>query len=152
MNYAYQQPAKQSSNYNVEHVASKAIDGTRSSDLLDLSCTHTMKGTREWWQVDLGKTVIVYAVTITNRNTHWRRLGNFKISVGASEYPTDNENPTCAGRNGLLSGETKPIFCFNPIRGRYVTLLSWLDEVLTLCEVSVQARRISIRNESLSGL
>lgn len=45
-------PAQQSSTFT-PYVAEKAVDGNRSTDIFDSSCTHTENIPNSWWRVDL---------------------------------------------------------------------------------------------------
>ena len=67
VNYALSQPAKMSTPALGAHGASNAVDGVRHVNLASFSCFHTIYGRGDWWSVDLGVLVNVYAVAITNR-------------------------------------------------------------------------------------
>jgi hypothetical protein len=119
-------------------MASIAVDGNR--DLAWPQCTHTSPSqtSRHWWKVDMGKSTLVYAVTVTNRNHDGYRLGDFEIFISPSENLVEEQGPTCDGRHGVDEGATRTFFCKQPLRGRYVAIVSRLQDVLTVCEVSVQ--------------
>ncbi|XP_028393247.1 uncharacterized protein LOC114517662 [Dendronephthya gigantea] len=137
VNYALKQPAKLSSTY-LNWVASKAVDGNRNVNMQLTTCVHTVAKTFDWWRVDLGKSIVVYAVTVTNRIIEGQRLSDFEIFVSPSIHIVEEKGPTCDGRRGIVKGATRTIFCQQPLRGRHVALVSRLTEALQFCEVSVQ--------------
>ena len=140
VNYALQQPAKQYYGTGFGRVAARAVDGNRDTSQQSLTCTHTSASpTFHWWKVDLGKNSLVYAVAVTNRATAGGRLKDFEIFVSPSEKVVEERGATCDGRQGVDEGATRAIFCKQPLRGRYVAIVSRLQEVLTFCEVYVQA-------------
>lgn len=62
-------PAQQSSTY-LSYVAEMAVDGNRSTDILDNSCSHTGEKTEEsnpWWRVDLQAVYYITRVRLLNR-------------------------------------------------------------------------------------
>lgn len=76
---------------------------------------------------------------MTNRAGHaGRRLSDFEIFISPSENLVEERGATCDGRQGVDLEATRAIFCKQPLRGRYVAILSRLQEVLTFCEVSIQ--------------
>ncbi len=61
-----------SSTYNPDWHAFTVVDGIRNTDIDSGSCLHTGDGKGEWWAVDLGTLVDVYAVVLTNRGNYSR--------------------------------------------------------------------------------
>ena len=121
--------------------ASRSVDGDRTeTDIFKGSCSSTNFETMAWWQVDLQRTIDVYAVTITSRDNAVIRVSDFEIRVGASSSVKLDDGVNCAGRLSLSLKETRSFFCFSSIRGRYVTVRSRISEKLQLCEVSVQGK------------
>lgn len=59
-------PAQQSSTYT-PYVAEMAVDGNRSTDLLDHSCSHTDNIPNSWWKVDLQAVYYITRVRLLNR-------------------------------------------------------------------------------------
>lgn len=146
MNYALRKPAEQSSLLGV-YVASKAVDGNRNPNMLDLSCTHTLNNENPvWWKVDLGKNIMVYAVTMTNRGFAGHRLNDFEIFISPSMYVLEERGPTCDGRRDIPEGSTRTIFCKQPIGGRYLAVVSRKAESLSICELSVQGTEEGMYN------
>ena len=87
-----------------------------------------------------------------------QRLSNFTISVGDSFDPVnkDSFDPSiftqCAHVPGQLgAGETKPIPCDQPVRGRYVTVNLNQHKSLSLCEVKVYQSRTGENSLFLVG-
>jgi hypothetical protein len=51
--------------------ASRAVDGSLQTDILQGSCSHTdatPEDNKPWWYVDLGSTYTIWAVALTNRD------------------------------------------------------------------------------------
>ena len=62
---------QQSSTYANRFFSSKAVDGCKDPVMDNDCCTHTNPSEEPgWWTVNLGETVIVNSVTITNRVDH----------------------------------------------------------------------------------
>lgn len=140
VNYALFQPAKQPSTFG-EWSASAAVDGVRSTSVASGACIHTQAGKGDWWTVDLGKLVDVYAVAITNRGDNVQTMDNFAIRVGENWHPS--KNPSCAGYQSLELAETKAIFCSRPVRGNNVGIIQKRGtDVLNFCEISVHGREV----------
>lgn len=59
-------PAQQSSTYSI-YVAEMAVDGNRSTDLRDNSCSHTDDIPNSWWRVDLQAVYYISRVRLLNR-------------------------------------------------------------------------------------
>ena len=140
VNFALGRYARQTSKEGA-FAASRAVDGDRTeTDIFKGSCSSTNWETMAWWQVDLQRTIDVYAVTITSRDNVAIRISDFEIRVGASDSVKLDDSVNCAGRLSLSLKETRSFFCFSSIRGRYVTIRSRISEKLQLCEVSVQGK------------
>ena len=67
VNLALNQPAFQKDGDANWGTASRAVDGYIAAQYTKSSCTHTNKLPQPWWAVDLGKTMNIAFVTITNR-------------------------------------------------------------------------------------
>jgi hypothetical protein len=123
----------------------KAVDGNRNPAWSAGSCTQTQTQPRitdpQWWRVDLGEEIPVSRVVITNRgDCCGARLGNFAIKIGNSLDDDGLSNPTCVGDNlSVPTGQTKTFVCTPWIRGQYVVVQSYVNDLLTLCEVEVYA-------------
>jgi hypothetical protein len=118
----------------------RAVDGDRSADFGQASCTHTGNDRQAWWKVDLGQTYDVKSVKVTNRKDCCSdRLNPFMIWVGSSK---------CASWQRLAAGETKEIPCV--ATGSSVKIQLHNSNPLTLCEVEVKAmkkgRRLTLSN------
>merc|ERR1719199_1546382 len=85
--------------------AARAIDGNSDSNWRGGSCTHTgnsASGTG-WWQLDLGTTKSVSAVSITNRgDCCGSRLDGFSVLI---------DGTACASKVAINQGETKLVPC-----------------------------------------
>lgn len=93
-NVALRGKATQSSQYNFEGSAEKAIDGNLSPVFGDGSCTHSKPQTNPWWRVDLLDVYKVESVTITNRGDGSpERINGAEIRVGKSDSSIGNNNP-----------------------------------------------------------
>lgn len=83
--------AEQSSTYSSASPASKAIDGNTSGDG-QVTVTHTLESTNNWWRIDLGAEYDLSRIDIYNRtNCCSDRLAGTKVYVGSvdSYTPTD---------------------------------------------------------------
>ena len=45
--------------------ATKVIDGNPSREYKDKSCLNVYRNKRDWWRVDFGRLIMIYAVEIT---------------------------------------------------------------------------------------
>ena len=145
MNYALRQTGKQSTVHiynNIPYPAILALNGDRSTYFFDGSCMHTGFGSYPvYWSVDLGKIITVNAITLTSVDfpSFLHRIADFDLRIGFAEKNDDENYENCVGHIlGFGNAETRTIFCTNPTRGRYVTIVSFVkNSVFHLCEVSV---------------
>ncbi|XP_034722177.1 uncharacterized protein LOC117941196 isoform X2 [Etheostoma cragini] len=127
----------QSSLYEKE-VPERAIDGSRTCDLGQGSCSVTNNDLKPWWRLDLLKTHQINTVTITNRgDCCHERINGAEIRIGNSLHDNGNENQRCAVISSMAAGSTKTFVC-NGMEGRFVNIvIPGREEFLTLCEVEV---------------
>ncbi|GMH42299.1 hypothetical protein BSKO_10218 [Bryopsis sp. KO-2023] len=130
--------------------SSRAVDGNFDTAYGGNSCTHTgldrgshAHTVNPWWGVDLGSSVQLTKVVVTNRKDCCsERLSNFEIRVG--DNPPEGQgdhNPLCESGQSLKAGETREFACRK--KGRYVVIrIPGNAEILTLCEVQVYARGV----------
>ena len=72
----------------------KAIDGRRTSNWRQGSCTHTRRQYKPWWRLDLRTAYKVNYVKITNRKDCCaERLNGAEIHIGNSLSDNGNRNP-----------------------------------------------------------
>ncbi|XP_031563928.1 receptor-type tyrosine-protein phosphatase F-like [Actinia tenebrosa] len=140
-NLAIYKISKQSST-SKNGIASRAVDGNRDGNWLSGSCTLCdQRHDREWWRVDLGKSVEVEEVSVfTRTHPQWGlRLWNttFELRIGdSSASPTSN--PTCGGQYGIIPAGSITIVCSPPMKGRYVSIRQLEPyHQLSLCEVEI---------------
>ena len=68
------------------------------------------------------------------------RLGNFAIKIGNSLEDHGRSNPRCGETNlAVPQGQTKTFSCSPPMNGQYLVIQSFLNDVLTMCELQVYA-------------
>jgi len=137
-------PAVQSSNIsNVRVTAAKAVDGNTDGVYSRGSCTHTSNTqTTHWWRVDLQQERTIKYVKIWNRvDCCGSRLKGAQIKVdsmvdAATGAPSTNAT-VCAKVTRVNTVQV--IDCQNPLRGRYLFVMSSGKgkAALTLCEVAV---------------
>ncbi|KAI8493616.1 hypothetical protein Bbelb_285370 [Branchiostoma belcheri] len=134
-NIALNRPATQSSTA-YEGAPGRAVDGNDSPVYSSNSCTHTAREANPWWRVDLGSSLCVDRVVVTNRKDCCsNRLNRFKVYVG--DNPDVLKNPTCGGAQRVRGKGTITVNC-GRLTGRYVGIaLAGKRRVLTLCEVQV---------------
>ncbi|XP_046361863.2 fucolectin-4-like [Haliotis rufescens] len=142
INLALNKPSTQISTSDSAN-ASRAVDGNSDPHYPNGSCTATRHQTPSepylWWQVDLGCSLFVSEVVITNRNYAGERLHDFDILL--ADNVTMNEALVCRHYPGPLgTGLTETLPCHSPLSGRYLRVqIPWNNDtdLLTLCEVQV---------------
>ncbi|XP_061180179.1 fucolectin-1-like [Saccostrea echinata] len=135
-------PTEQSSTY-LWYDSGLAVDGNRSSNINDNSCSHTdLSDNKPWWRVDLLKVYYIISVKMVNRGMDQYgydvsdRLRNVTITTGEN---VSNISTLCGLYDGPGSiGELVAIDCPPSTTGRYVKI-SLVTAALTLCEVDVFA-------------
>lgn len=121
----------------------RAVDGSRESNLMLGSCTHTLQEEAPWWRVALDSSHRVQAVAITNLgDAHGARLHGAQVRVGDSAVGVQHGAgwlPQCGHDFSPPTGGTVEVVCHNgPIPGRYVyVILPGAARILSLCEVEV---------------
>lgn len=84
-NLARGKPTKQSTTAYGGN-SGRAVDGNRAAIYRDASCTHTEKQTNPWWRVDLGSSMSIGLVKVTNRaDCCANRLRNVEIRIGNTD-------------------------------------------------------------------
>eukprot|EP00746_Dinoflagellata_sp_MGD_P162943 gnl/MRDRNA2_/MRDRNA2_90716_c0_seq1.p1 gnl/MRDRNA2_/MRDRNA2_90716_c0~~gnl/MRDRNA2_/MRDRNA2_90716_c0_seq1.p1 ORF type:complete len:1025 (-),score=146.55 gnl/MRDRNA2_/MRDRNA2_90716_c0_seq1:160-3093(-) len=124
-------PVFQSSTY-VSRAATLAIDEDRNTH--GSRCAHTYSQSNPFWTIDLGKDFRIKAVRVTNRGdccSSW--LNNFFVRV---------DSTTCAENAAIGAGETVQVGCHGV--GRYLTIGINKNVPLVICEVQIQADRVSM--------
>uniref|UniRef100_A0A8D0CQF5 Fucolectin tachylectin-4 pentraxin-1 domain-containing protein n=1 Tax=Sander lucioperca TaxID=283035 RepID=A0A8D0CQF5_SANLU len=126
-------------------VPERAIDGNRTSDLGQGSCSITQADLKPWWRLDLMKTYQINNVTITNRGDCCpERINGAEIRIGNSLYDNGNDNPRCAVISSMAAGTSQTFMC-NRMEGHYVNIvIPGRQEYLTLCEVEVTGQALGI--------
>jgi hypothetical protein len=118
--------------------AYKAVDGNRSGNYDDFSCTHTPTEENPFWSVSFEpSSVNVSAVRITNRQDCCQdKLSDFEIRIGEYFGEEAEQSPKCGGLH-TIRGDSKVISCPNMV-GRFLTIrIPGKHKTLTLCEVEV---------------
>jgi len=143
-NVAKGRPAFQSSDYVAYTLAAKAVDGNSDGRWGSRSCACTKKEEKAWWAVDLGSSMLVYRVDVTNRGDCCpERLRNFYVGV-TNDSPVANKPnlynyDVCAINSAPIgAGATKAFACGK--NGRYVIVQQIYSDYLTICEVKVYAK------------
>ncbi|EDO40750.1 predicted protein, partial [Nematostella vectensis] len=142
-NVAIWKPTVQSSTYRSDSkgdgLSNHAVDGNRSGNYYQKSCSSTTAQTNPWWRVDLQKSHVNLRLFVVNRaDCCGERLDNFEIRIGDSLVNDGNDNPSCGSSYIIPQGRGNTIACHTLLKGRYVNI--WIqgpDKVLTLCEVEV---------------
>ncbi len=94
------------------------------------------------WAVDLGQSLFVTTVRITDRaDCCWANLTNFNIRVTEANL-TDNDehNPQCGATytDNVGAGQTLSVNCAPPLLGQIVTVsITEAEGTLSFCEVEV---------------
>ena len=119
-----------------------AVDGSRSGNYRDFSCTHTPTEDNPFWYVSFEPfKVNISVIRITNRQDCCQdRLSNFEIRIGDYFGEDAEKSPKC-GDLHTISGDSKVISCRGMV-GRFVTIrIPGKRKILTLCEVEVFGTR-----------
>ena len=137
-NLALKKPAKQSSDYDRNTLASKAVDGSYATQHQHIAITKRFE--KPWWRVDLEKTARVNTVKVMNREDSccWKRLSPFDIRIGASFANNGSSNPLCYQSASIATpAELKTFKCISELVGRYVSIHINRNGLLEITEVEV---------------
>lgn len=134
--------------------ASRAVDGNRNPNFLQLSCSHTASSTSVWWTAKIKNASPVNKIYIANREDTAStccisgdpaccpdRLKNFEI--GVTDYDPSSLAPEVTKRNFVLCAKIKlsaglrlyKITCTITMRGKYLVIYNRVNDYLALCEV-----------------
>ncbi len=124
--------------------ASSAVDGNTEGDYFQLSVTHTNADPNAWWQVDLGASAFVNAITIWNRTDCCSaRLTDYWVFISDTPFLSTDTPATLQGRANTYSSHqtTSPnpyvTIPFTTAQGRYVRIQLSNADNLSLAEVQV---------------
>lgn len=133
-NLARGRPASQSSTYNSDGPAWKAVDGNLDGVWSGGSITHTNFEAQPWWQVDLGAVLPIGQVVIHNRmdDCCYGRLARYKIRLS-----NDGVNFWDAAYFAGGAYFTAEPFNFANTSARYVRVQLTDSNALSLAEVQV---------------
>ena len=110
--------------------AFRAIDGNKSQDFRQKSCTYTNYQSNPWWTADMHSSIFITQVKIWNREDLYSdRLTDYLIYIGDDADYT--QNPTCNG--GIYYTGSQNVTC--NMKGRYITIELKDSNYLQLCEV-----------------
>ncbi|GFR73355.1 fucolectin [Elysia marginata] len=123
-----------------------AVDGSTEPNVYKQSCFHSDNNVPSWWIVDLLRDYTIVEVKITNRDRFSYRLSNFTVDIfsGSQDPRTITNWPMNFGavchhqrvEDGHLgASETRTLTCNSPTSGRYVRVVKYSLEPLTICEV-----------------
>lgn len=111
--------------------AARAVDGNSNGAWGGNSCTHSLDGATEWWQVDLGASASIGSVAIYHRTDCCQdRLGGAVVTVSAT---ADYSTGTACGEVDVASVST--VDC-SGTEGQFVTV-SHANQFITICEAEV---------------
>ncbi len=100
-------------------------------------CSTTKEGPGAWWMVDFGAKAQVESVTISPRtDCCLLRLRDFDIRIGNTKSAT--ANAFCRKNAKLAAEQTENFKCDKPQVGRYLYIITHVEDRLTLCEVNVR--------------
>jgi len=136
---ALNKPTTQSSNFDPTiYQSSQAVDGGDINDgqVGHLTCSWTQAETNPWWRVNLGQSVFVERVVITNRyDSTGSELSGFELRIGSNS--SIMSNPKCGHLHSIAIGATTSISC-NKRQGSVVSVnIPGDNKVLSICEVAV---------------
>src|SRR5882672_11399360 len=151
VNLALNKPATQISTYSTA-VAGLAVDGNTNGNYWSGSVTHTVTGTQDWWQVDLGSSCSLQTIKLWNRtDCCGERLSNFYVFVSDQPF-TSYDLTTTLNQSGVSNfyaagqGGTPTAISVNRT-ARYVRVqLASSGAALSLAEVEVMGSTIPTAN------
>ena len=134
--------AFQSTDYDVNHTAPKAVDGNTDGNFSNHSVAVTSDTPAPWWYVDLGGDYDISSITLWGRTDCCaNRLANFWLSVLASGTPTVESNtaPTVwqVFTPNVVSATTAYTMPSGTI-GRFVKVQFTQHQYLEIAEVDVE--------------
>jgi hypothetical protein len=142
-NLAQGKSATQSSTYGTAGAA-RAVDGNTDGNFFDGSvATTTSFFPNDWWQVDLGGSASVNAITIWNRTDCCSaRLSDFWIFVSDAPFGATDTPATLQNRAGTFSSHqtstpTPSLTIAVGTQGRFVRVQLGGQTILSLAEVQV---------------
>jgi alpha-L-rhamnosidase len=120
-------------------VASRAIDGNTDGKFFSNSVTHTASDANAWWQVDLGDNYVIKNVKCFNRtDADSGRAADYDVQIG-----TDGSTWTTVSHQAEVMGSPTEIK-LDGVTGRYVRIQLCSANLLTLAEVEVWGRPVSV--------
>ena len=119
-------------------VAGRAVDGDTSSDYNLNSCSHTVAGAVEWWQVDLGGAYDISSVEIYHRTGCSADCD--AALLGAQVFAS----MTADYSSGIVCGTLGNNLAIPDIldctqSARFVTVVQSSSQAITICEMKVMA-------------
>ena len=129
-----------------------AVDGSRNGEGRSGSLSHTSNVSQAWWEVDLGDTYYIDALSIWNRTDCCAdRLSNFHVLVS-----TDPFNSQSLGATQAQSGVSDYAFPGTAGRqtdmtidrvGRYVRIQLTGSNILNIAEVEIFGEQVQINSD-----
>jgi subtilisin family serine protease len=145
-------PATQSTNFGLERVAGKAVDGNCYNDMNErpLTCAATDPASSfPWWTSSLRTPGEILGVSLTTRrDCCWGSIGGAIVYVGRTPWTSRKSasNFTECGRvpsSGISAGLRMTIRCNTPVVGAHVAVyLPKERTALVLCEVDVTMKNL----------
>ena len=119
------------SQHSVELGVANLVDG-------GWGMAHTLTGSNDWMMIDMQESVFVAMVRIWNRfDCCTARFYNFEIRVGDSGTSAGSSNPACISNAPSFGGFGAKADFTCVLRGRYVTIQQFNNEVMNLGEMEV---------------
>ncbi|MGH9874933.1 MAG: RHS repeat-associated core domain-containing protein [Pyrinomonadaceae bacterium] len=149
-NLALNKSATQVSTYSTA-VAGRAVDGNTDGSYYNNSVTHTLGGSQEWWQVDLGNSYTLETIKVWNRTDCCSdRLSNFYVFVSDQPF-SSYDLTTTLNQSGVANFYTagqggSPTYINLNRTGRYVRVQLSTPGVLSLAEVQVMGSTVALAN------
>jgi hypothetical protein len=89
-NLAFNKSATESSTFNGDRYASRAVDGNTDGALWDGYASATNDENQPWWQVDLGSKQALGSIEVWGRTDCWPQMtGNFYVLVSDQQSRLD---------------------------------------------------------------
>ncbi|XP_059168184.1 uncharacterized protein LOC131950152 [Physella acuta] len=119
------------------HRSEKAVDGDRSNQIIQNSCTHTEEdiepNTKQYWTITFSRDVFIQRFKIFNRVDIPERLAGFFLEAfnSTKDIPVYSFHDTSTKTDTLVYDWAIQMFVANRVT------IYLLDNILTLCEVEI---------------
>ena len=109
---------------------------------------HSKGGTDEWYQIDFGLEEIIYGTEFILRGPlsmfnifRDSRFKNIEVRVSSNEDVSIKERELCHKQDRLISSLVVWLPCYEPIKGRFLSVMNIGNNILEFTEIFVVVER-----------